>query len=58
MGTVAIEPTKVGGESRGIDQLIKDFEGSKGEFESFYDSMNDVEEEIFKGYLNSMRPPE
>jgi hypothetical protein len=58
MGTVAIEPAKVGVESRGIDQLVKDLIASEGEFEIFYDSLNDVEEEMFKGYLNSMRPPE
>jgi len=40
---------------RDLKALIKDFQNSAGDFESFSDSMDEREFVIFKGWLASMR---
>ena len=40
---------------RPLEQLIKDFEGSAGNFEEFYNGMDEREKFLFKSYLHDLR---
>ncbi len=40
---------------RPLEQLIKDFEDSAGNFEVFYDNMDERERILFKSYLHDLR---
>jgi hypothetical protein len=40
---------------RPLEQLIKDFEQSAGNFEEFYNGMDSRERILFKGYLHDLR---
>jgi hypothetical protein len=41
--------------TRGFEDLISDFENSKGEFEEFHNGLNGEEKIMFKQYLEEMR---
>lgn len=45
-------------EERSTEELIKEFKGNGGKFDSFWTGLSLNERERFKGYLSSMRPPE
>ena len=40
---------------RPLEQLIKDFEESAGNFEEFYNGMDEREKLLFKSYLHDLR---
>jgi hypothetical protein len=40
---------------RPLEQLIKDFEESAGNFEEFYTKMDEREKFLFKSYLHDLR---
>jgi len=42
-------------EPRQLETLVKDFTASAGNFEGFYNDMNEREKILFKGYLHSLR---
>jgi len=44
---------------RSLDQLVKDFEASSGNFAGFHKGMSEREKILFKGWLHQMRstPP-
>jgi len=40
---------------RGLDDLIKDFKESAGNFLTFYETMDSREKTLFKGWLHKLR---
>lgn len=42
-------------EPRSLDEIIKDFENSAGNFKQFHDSLNMREQLLFKGWLHTLR---
>lgn len=42
-------------EPRPVEILVKDFSASAGNFEEFYNGMDEREKILFKGYLHQLR---
>lgn len=40
---------------RTVETLVKDFSAAAGNFEEFYNEMNEREKILFKGYLHQLR---